>query len=455
MPGSFPGVRGQHSGVDVVADAVRRARLDAGLSQAAVAQPQYTRAAIHQVEKGRARPSLQLLRQIAHRTGRPVSYFLASTTITPEEREAIDELYRLVSTTAFADAIAYGERLLERDLAREIEAEARFLIGRAYVRTLDGKRAYPHLIRARDLYELTGDQTQLADVLNQLACALYLLEDSRALGVAYEALDVCDRLRPAQSELTIRTLIVLGMIFKRLQDWNQAITYYRRALDMIGSEMGIRNLAMIHDHLSQSYQRVGRFAEALRHARKMARLYRSSLDPTDLFRAEHNLGETLLRQGELRAARPHLERALTICEERDLRRQARCEALLSMAELNIACGELDEAETRLAQALDLAVELDERGHQAMSHRLSGRLHLKRGEYPAADKAFTKAARMFEELQRRADLFDIQAEHAQGLHDQGRTDEALELSLQAIASGRAIARRIEGGWGDVVARERRR
>lgn len=447
-------MRGQHSGVDVVAEAVRRARLEAGLSQADVAQPQFTRAAIYQVEKGKARPSLRMLRQIAHRTGRPISYFLATSMITAEQREAVDALHRLVSTTAFADAIAYGERLLERDLAREIEAETRFLVGRAHVRMLDGKRAYPHLVRARELYELTGDQAQLADVLNQLACSLYLLEDSRALGVAYQALDVCDRLRPEQSELTVRTLIVLGMIFRRLQDWNQAISYYLRALDKIGTEMGIRNLAMLHDHLSGSYQRIGRFAEALRHAQKMAKLYRSSLDPTDLFRAEHNLGQTLLRQGELRAARLHLERALTICAERDLRRQARCEALLSMAELNIACGELVEAEARLTEALGLAVELDERGHQAMSHRLLGRLLLKRREYVAADDAFLRAARTLEELQRPADLFDVQAEHAQGLREQGRTDEALELSLQAIASGRAFARRVEGGWADVVAHERR-
>ena len=450
MHGMFPGVRGRSRGVEVVPEAVRRARLQARLSQAQVAEPEFTRASVHLVEVGRMRPSRRLLRQIAQRTGRPLSYFLTRSEVTPEHRQAIEDLHALVAATRFDEAIRRGSHLLEAALPREVEADVRFLIGRAYVRSLDGEKAYPHLVRARELFDLSDDRSQLADVLNQLACALFLCDDSRALAVAYQALDVSEQLRPAQTELTVRTLIVLGMIFHRMQDWSRAIRCYRRALETMEGSPGIRNLALIHDHLSLSYQRVGRFADALHHARKAARLYGASPDPTDLFRAEHNLGESLLRQGEVQAARPHLERALALANERELQHQVRGFALLSMAELHLACDELDRAEARLDEAQQLVERLGERSHQATAWRLRGRLHALRGEPESADRAFDTAARMFTKLERPADVLDVLAEHAAALRRQGRLEKALDVAERAIASGRRSARRLDGGWGDIVA-----
>lgn len=429
---------------------MRRARLEARLSQAQVAEPEFTRTSVHLVEVGRMRPSRRLLRQIAHRTGRPVSYFLPQSDVTAEHRQAIDDLRALLASARFEEVIQVAGRLLENDLPREVEADVRFLIGRAHVRSLDGEGAYPHLLRARQLLELSDDRAQLADVLNQIACALFLRDDSRALAVAYQALDVSEQLPPEQTELTVRTLIVLGMIFHRMQDWSRAIKCYRRALDTMEASPGIRNLALIHDHLSMSYQRLGRFGEALEHARRATRLYGSSLDPTDLFRAEHNLGETLLRQGEVQAARPHLERALALAEERELEHQVRGFALLSMAELHLASHEIDRAEARLAEARQLVERLGERGHQAAAWRLQGRLHVRRGEPELADSAFATAVRMFTELERPADVLDVLGEHAAALRRQGRLEEALDVAERAIASGRLAGRRLEGGWGDVVA-----
>ncbi len=450
MPGSFPGTRGQHTGIEVIPGAVRQARRDAGLSQAQVAEPQFSRSAVYKVEAGTGRPSKRLLRQIAHRTRRPLSYFLAQTPTSPEQRAATNQLHRLVATADFAAAIAVGERLVAQELPVDVEAEVRFLVGRAYVRSLDGQRAQPHLVRARELYEMGSDQAQLADVLNQLACALYLVDDSRCLSMAYQALESCERLRPPQAELIVRTLIVLGMIYYRLQDWNRALTCYQRALEETGTELGIRNLAFIHEHLGLTLQRVQRYAEALRHARKAWRLHRSSLDPTDLFRAELYLGVVLLRQGDLRAARTHLERALVLCQERELQRQARCMALLALAELDISSDEFDAAHDRLTEALRLAQELGERIHEATAWRLRGRLHVQRKEFAEADRAFAEAVRLFAELKLPVDVFDAQAEHSATLWAQGRTEEAWKLSRDAIASSQVVFRRLQGGWADLVA-----
>jgi transcriptional regulator with XRE-family HTH domain len=70
------GVRG--SGVLVDPERVRQARVIAGLTLAQLAGKEVSRTFIHQVEHGLARPSPPVLRLIARRTGKPLSYFVRS-----------------------------------------------------------------------------------------------------------------------------------------------------------------------------------------------------------------------------------------------------------------------------------------------------------------------------------------------------------------------------------------
>ncbi len=57
---------------DLLGGRIRKARLELGLSLAAVAQTDFSRAFLNQVELGRARPSTRNLQIIAERLRRPV-----------------------------------------------------------------------------------------------------------------------------------------------------------------------------------------------------------------------------------------------------------------------------------------------------------------------------------------------------------------------------------------------
>src|SRR5215472_6509421 len=105
MPGSSFNGRRRPKGIAVRPEAVRQARLDAGLSLAELAGGQVTRAAIHLVETGKMRPSMRTLQLIAQRTGRPVSYFMADHEGSQEQRVARDEVVRLVEEGAFVEAV--------------------------------------------------------------------------------------------------------------------------------------------------------------------------------------------------------------------------------------------------------------------------------------------------------------------------------------------------------------
>jgi tetratricopeptide (TPR) repeat protein len=424
--------------------------LQAGLSLQQVAEPLVTRTAIWLIEKGRARPSRRTLRLIARRTGKPLSYFLPRPNITPEQRSAVDHLEHLVTTQRFADAVAFGVDMLTRDPAREIEAQVRFLVGRAYVRLNDGRSAYPHLQRARKLYEATADEARLADVLNQTACALHLSGDPHAVTLAYQALEACESLSPHDAELTARTLMVLGMIFVGAGAWDRAAECYEHALEASKEEPNLRNMAMAHDNLTVAYQGLNMFGEALEHARKATKYYQSSSDPTDQCRVENNLGYALLKQGELEAARLHLEVAHRLCLERDLRRYLYCAVLLSLGELHLACSELPLARERLAEAIQLAQSLNEPSNEAKGWRLQARLHTQEGELDDADVAFDKATTLFASLNVHAEVFDVCAEHSDALGVQGRLDEALGEAHRAIAAGRYAIARVRTGGMDLAA-----
>lgn len=88
--------------MNVVPLRVRRARQDAGLTLAELADGKVSRTAIHLIETGRSRPSAETLAHIASRTGKPVTYFIGASPDGPEPSPAdiarqTEELMRQVT----------------------------------------------------------------------------------------------------------------------------------------------------------------------------------------------------------------------------------------------------------------------------------------------------------------------------------------------------------------------
>ncbi len=62
---------------------LKQARLDAGLSQRQLCGDRITRNMLSQIENGSAQPSMDTLRYLAGRLGKPISYFLGEDTLPP------------------------------------------------------------------------------------------------------------------------------------------------------------------------------------------------------------------------------------------------------------------------------------------------------------------------------------------------------------------------------------
>lgn len=71
---------------------LRQARLEMGMSQRQLCGEMITRNMLSQIENGVARPSMDTLRYLAERLGRPVSYFLEEGAVSSPNRSVMDRV---------------------------------------------------------------------------------------------------------------------------------------------------------------------------------------------------------------------------------------------------------------------------------------------------------------------------------------------------------------------------
>jgi tetratricopeptide (TPR) repeat protein/DNA-binding XRE family transcriptional regulator len=446
MPGSPRGVR-KAKGVAVRPSAVRQARLDKGLSLADVAGSEVTRATIHLVEMGRMRPSMRTLQLIAQRTGRPVAYFLDGQEGTEEHRAARDQLSHLVDTGDYTAAIALGSRLLDAQLEAGIEADVRYSLGQAHVRSFQGEAALRHLTRALELFERLGDSWMSAHALDQQAVALFVLGDPRALTHALAALERCQRLEQPAPALRVGIFNLLGAIHSRKHDWRNAARFYQMGLESSDGLVSIRQIARLHDGLTAARQEMGDFGGALRSAERALALYSMDADVMAIIRAENNLGYALLRNGELDAAAGHLYRALELCDEQGVQHVARAVVLNSIGELHLERGEPELARERLLRALESAIATKQRESEATARHLLGRTQGQLGDMEAARRSFTEALESLSQLELPDRLRQCAIEYAELLQRQGRLEESITYwRIAARAAGSSDAARPMTGTG---------
>src|ERR1700704_4458502 len=152
------GRRGRRKGVEIKAGTARQARLEAGLSLGQVAGTEISRTAIYFVETGKAKPSMETLKLIASRTGRPLDFFLSRPS-TMEARSSAGtlEIERLIVTGEHTEALGLAEAHLGVERDPEIAARIKFLMATAHLRLAQPVPARRLASSARAYFELAGD----------------------------------------------------------------------------------------------------------------------------------------------------------------------------------------------------------------------------------------------------------------------------------------------------------
>jgi tetratricopeptide (TPR) repeat protein len=394
--------RGRLAGVDINPEALRQARVAAGLSLAQVGGMELTRQAVHLIETGKVRPSMRSLRVLANRLGVPVTSLLAPTTSRiPFDQDSVSELALLCRDHQYEQVLARGGEILEWSRAPDLIAGAHRFIGDALCRMDRPKEALEHLRPARELFEaLEDDQDRIAETMELEAQALASLEEPRALDVAEDALRRYRDGARRRPEVESRLLQRIATILTARLEFARAQAFYDEALRVAGGVRDLGRLARLYHGLAICHHGMGDVGGAAHLLTKVQTLYEAeerlagtSLG-SDLARVENDLGLVLLRQGDLARAEELLMSSLERYQHGALERK-RSRMLLSLGELRQRQGRLEEALALAESARDLAEQLGEAQGQADSHRHLGELLAAMGRRAEAAANFDRALAILE------------------------------------------------------------
>ena len=118
---------------------LRQARLEAGMSQRELCGEIITRNMLSQIENGAARPSMDTLRYLSARLGKPLSYFLEEETLSPEDR-AMGKARKAYAEGNFAAVLELVRDVQDREEGALIFALAS--MGRAEQAIREGRLPY-------------------------------------------------------------------------------------------------------------------------------------------------------------------------------------------------------------------------------------------------------------------------------------------------------------------------
>jgi tetratricopeptide (TPR) repeat protein len=413
--------RGRRRGVAVREGSVEQARREAKLTLAQVAGGTLSRTAIHLIEKGRTRPSMETLQQIARQTRKPIEFFLTpdSPPGLTERQTQLRELERLISVRELNKVIEMGIPLLADTWSAEDAALIHFCVGQAYCRLVQPVEARQHLRLARAEFERLGDEWMTVETLDWESSALGLLDDSDALPLANQALERCRLLNPKAPQIEARILGHIAGMYLVAHANVAAIRYYQEAASAAAGVKDLQQLAKMHHGLGLAYHRQHQPTTARQHYDKAITLYSIESDLSAVYRVEIDLGDLLLQQGQLDSAEEHLLKALAGSNELNMDRRGRGYILTNLGEVHLRRDELSQARDYLEQALEVAEAVGERIVLANAGILLGQLEERKGNPRLADDHFGNAIRILEELGMPHRLRDAHMEYAEVL--EGRHD----------------------------------
>jgi tetratricopeptide (TPR) repeat protein len=407
------------------------------MSLAQVGKGQVTAPAIYLIETGRTRPSLPTLEHIARRTGKPVEFFLADPGGTTDQTQvALADLEAMVADGRYAEAIVLGGSLLDLGSSAYRLGRIRYFVGMAHLQLGQPDQAEGMLAEARAHFEATNDGVMLAECLGAEATLAYLTQRPGALALAEKALEVCRSLNPVPMPTEARLLGIVASAHLTNLDWAKAIDFHKAAIAAAGSYVDLRSMAKMYSGLSAAYQELGQIDIAARYGSRSVALLEVLRDRIALARSENNLGLILMARGELSVAREHLDRSLGLSEDTDLE-VGRSHVLLSLCDLCLKEGSVEQALQFAREALALASRLHELPNVAEAHMWLGRIADKLGDHEGADREFAQAIHGLEQLGSHERLFRCHGLYAEVLERRGDVSRAyvhMKKALQATRPG---------------------
>src|SRR2546428_634938 len=248
---------------------IRSLRTAKGLTQAQLAEPQYTKAYISMLESGRTGASMKALEHIAGVLGVKPADLLGGAPSPATPQFSLLEARRLIEQGNAIEALPILESLEEGLTPADQLFRLRYLAV-AYNLVGQPKAAFPLIERAQRMAELLNDQEEQIRVKAVLAAAYtrtYAYEE--AIRVLKECVQACDDGVVKDPAFHFRRLVDLAVAQTNQRQAKQALPTHERAIRASEAELLARTDA---DAALEQAQQVLKFARRVEQADAQVRM---------------------------------------------------------------------------------------------------------------------------------------------------------------------------------------
>ena len=229
-----------------------------------------------------------------------------------------------------------------------LAANTLYLIGWLYRQQNDHQQAATYYMRASALYQDVKDETLLANVYDDMGTLFYhVLHYRNAIHLYDKALKI--REHNEDSERYAETLFNMGVAYRKLQQYDSALIYYRQA------EAVCKESSYLLNHIYNDMGAIMEMTGSIALARQFYNvvLKKSEKEP-NLFwksRALHNLGAVALKQDPSEEAMTFYYDALALRKEMD-DPQLVMASLNSLGHAHYELGEYEKSRALFEKAMD-------------------------------------------------------------------------------------------------------
>jgi tetratricopeptide (TPR) repeat protein len=411
---------------------IRKARLAAGLSLAAVARTDFSRAYLNQIELGRARPSTRILQLISERLHRPIEYFLQD----PQNSTlAVELLLTEAGTRLRRGDAARVQTMLTELLSRphlplEVKCRARLTLAEALL-NLRALTEATDLLQAtiRDT-EANGWRTLTVELYDRMGNAYYLRRQPHEAGRWWDkALSLYEGANLNDPVLKARVLGHRANVHYVAGRPREAIADYEAAIEAAEAILDLKQLGGIYEGLAMAFDRAGDLTRALEYSQRSLRLFETLNDVRMSAQLRNNMAEILLHQGRAIEAE-----GLFLTGAEQLQRVGDKDLyphlMAGAAEAAFDQGNHDLAKTRIALAVARAKTSNDPLARLSAGRIAGRIAHADGRPDDARSHFEAALQIAQSVGSAMEESQVAFDYAQVLEEQGNATEALARYRQA-------------------------
>ncbi len=425
---------------------LREARVAAGLSQAQLGAPYYTRAHVSAIELGKIRPAMKSLEHIAAKVGKPASFFMEDAGIERTRRELefdVDRVAALATRTTAADCIRDASELLERDVL-STRQRCRLHLARARALNLIERQsdALRDLTIAQRLAPPLNDHGLARSIDYELAAATRGTGDSRrARELFLELLRSLERTGDRDRLLRVRVLQALGAVSVDLGEPQAAFGYLNSALEWAQDTGDLTSLFTIYYALAVSHRAQGDLEAATRYLQRALATSEVTKDLAATAIAHNMLAVLAADGGRLKAAYEHADRAI------ELGRMAgplvfMAHYLNTKAECAAKLGDWPTAERIARESLDLGTTQGSQDSVAAARVALAQVFAHRGETDAASAELREAADIYRGLGWKTELADVLMRQSRAAKARGDLVEAERFATSAFEATRSVSAFVE-------------